>query len=413
MILRRNNSITFHQTLVLVMLFLGSMNLMNKYFYFIFIAFLAFFLLNGQILKVDAVFGSLLVLSLSYLLFYPPARDGITTAMKQFSYPMCYFIGLNFFNLDRNGPMATEVTEKKISAALIVLTLGAFTHYLLNMVSNMGSVSRNTVDIWTKEIIGATGQAALAVMATGVFAALLFSEKKPFVKLIAAAGIIMILLYNLVLAGRTLIVLTALVLMAAIVYRIIHSDIERKFQTIISVIVVVAAIIVIYVYDIWGVRSAVLSSNLSARFNQMLVSDDSRMAAKLGFIKNMLRYPFGGGNIRRVTGHYAHELYLDIYSDTGIVGYVATIYAVIITLKRLNAVLKNANAESDTKLLQLCFYIALLAEFFVEPIVQGIPWMFCAFCFSSGLLGSYISCLNQSRNYIICDSEQRYKNEFS
>ena len=384
------------QIIILTLLLLASMNVLNLYFYFLFAAFWVSVIASFRNFVVDKLFFVLLVLSFSYLIFDPDSLSSITLIIKRFIFPMCYLMGLNFLNQGKNDSKTAVSREKILKTGFLIPAIGAFFHYLLNMAVNINSLNRNTVDVWTGEIMLATGQACLAIMAIGVFSATLFSESSKVSKFISAVGLLGIYTYNLVLAGRTLIVLSVMILSVALIYSVKNSDFKRNLNVIIVTIVIIVMIVLAYTQDLFGFRNWILGSNLSARFDIIQFDEDSRLANKLLYFSNMLEYPFGGGSLRNYVGGYAHELYLDVYSDTGVLGYVSII--IFVAFSSINAwnVMKKGNVSKNFKLLLLCIFVSILAEFFLEPIVQGVPWMLCSFCFYSGLLKNV--CISDSEN---------------
>lgn len=387
---------SFSQILILALLLLASMNVLNLYFYFLFAAFLVSVIANFRSFIVDKLFFVLLVFSLSYLIFYPESLSSVTLIIKRFIFPMCYLMGLNFLNQGKADCADNVNREYALKTAFLIPAIGAFIHYLLNMAVNISSLSRNTTDIWTGEIMLATGQACLAILAIGAFSATLFSEGSPRDKIISAVGLIGVFVYNLVLAGRTLIVLSAVILCVAFICSVINSDLKRKIYVIAITVFMTFLFIIAYTQDLFGMREWILGSNLSARFDIMQVNEDSRLSNKFLYLSNMLNYPLGGGALRNYVGGYAHELYLDVYSDAGIFGYASI--ALFVAFSAFNAlrVIRNGNVSKNFKLLLICIFVSILIEFFLEPIVQGVPWMLCSFCFYSGLL----------KNVRIFDSEQ-------
>lgn len=387
---------SFSQILILTLLLLASMNVLNLYFYFLFAAFLVSVVANFRSFIVDKLFFVLLIFSLSYLIFYPESLSSVTLIIKRFIFPMCYLMGLNFLNQGKTDCEDKDNREHILKTAFSIPAIGAFIHYLLNMAVNISSLSRNTTDIWTGEVMLATGQACLAILAIGAFSATLFSEGLPRDKIISAVGLIGVFVYNLVLAGRTLIVLSAVILCVAFVYSVINSDLKRKIYVIVVTLLIIFLFVIAYTQDLFGLREWVLGSNLSARFDIMQVNEDSRLSNKILYLSNMLDYPLGGGALRNYVGEYAHELYLDVYSDAGIFGYVSIILFVAFSSFNALRVIKNGNVSKNFKLLLICIFVSILIEFFLEPIIQGVPWMLCSFCFYSGLL----------KNVRISDSEQ-------
>lgn len=379
----RKTNFKFAQIVILILLFLGNMNVRNLYVYFLFGASVIGILMNGRFLRVDGMVAVLLLLSLSYVVFDPIASDSLTTVIKQFLFPMCYLMGLNFVRGEGAAELG-EREERQISTAIAVCAMGAFGHYLMNMALNFGSAFRNNVDIWTGEILSATGQAALAVFALAVFSAWLFDTKRK--KIPAILGLILIMAYNLVLAGRTLILLTVMVLCVSFFFAIRTTQSRRKGRLLLMLLLALIAVLTAYVENWFGVRDWLLGSNLSTRFDVMGWGQDTRMENKRLYLEHFLDYPFGGGYLRSELGVYAHELYLDTYNDTGVMGYVLILVFVANSTVTAWQCIRKGDISNDFKLLILCVYIAVLAEFFLEPIMRGMPWMFCTFCFFSGLL---------------------------
>ena len=100
----------------------------------------------------------------------------------------------------------------------------------------------------------------------------------------------------------------------------------------------------------------------------------------------MLDYPFGGGVMRTEIGGYAHELYLDIYSDVGIIGYILVVAVMIIFAINVFKLIKSDKLSLETKGLLLCVFLGTNIVFFLEPIIQGSPWLFCIYCFLNGVI---------------------------
>ena len=379
-----NSKFTIPQLLVLSCFFLSNMNVGNLYAYFFFAAFAVAIVANIRRLVIDHWFIVLMLFSTCYLIFCPNVTTSMTTILKQFNYPMCYLLGLNF--IAETKGFSDEQKEYQRQAAFVLPALGAFAHYILNMVTNFDSLLRNTVDVWTGEMMPATGQVCLAILAVGVFAAWLFSETKRWVKILSAVGIFLALLYNFILAGRTLLLLLVLVLTVAFVYAMATSRFKRKGAIIAATLIALTLVLTAYLQNWFGVREWILGSNLSTRFDVMSFGDDTRMENKRQYILHMLDYPLGGTHLRQAVGGYAHELFLDAYSDAGFIAYLLLVSFTVAAVLLLIKLLKQPTVSHSFKLLALCVYVTLLAVFFLEPILQSVPWMFCTFCFYSGIL---------------------------
>lgn len=371
---------------ILTLLFLSNMNAFQKCFYYIYAAFVATIIVRKGKILVDTSTLILCLFSFTYFFLAPGSKGNIMVALKQFAYPMCYIIGLGF-PVSKNEQYGIVRKEEKNTIAIIsVAALGSLAHFLLNMYINWGSLNRNNKDIWMGEIFGATGQAALAVLSIGLFSALLFSSKKKLIQIASGIGLSLIFIYNLTLAGRTIILLSLVAIMVAFVFDYKQKNGKHKHKKIFWPCVCAAAITIAYLYDFMGVRTLVLGSNLSLRFDNMQVTEDSRLIYKLQYLSLSLQYPLGGGVIRNLVGGYAHDLVLDAYNDVGLIGVFLLIVFLYKAIKLVVFSVKSADYSHEFKLVVLCVVIVLLLEFMVEPILAGMPWLFCDFCLIAGAL---------------------------
>ena len=376
------------QILILILFFLGTMNCFNMYFYFLFAAFGIGILVTYRNVKVDFNVISLTVLSVLYIfLFF--GYSSVTLVLKQFIYPLCYVLGLNFIRFERDEFRIKTYDNSKVELAIVLPALGPLFHFLLNFNANATSLLRNTIDYWTGEMVTATAQAGLAVLAIGVFAAWIFSTKGKGLKIASIIGLVLIFMYNLVLAGRTLLLITALVMLVAFGFSLKQSKINRKLTLFISTVAVISIALFMYTTNAFGIRDAILGSNFSARFDVISLGEDSRLQDKLMYLKNMIYYPFGGGALRSaLDGIFAHDFYLDTYNEVGFLGFIVVVAFVAFVIINTIKLVKNPKHVVNLRMLILCVMLAIFIQFFLEPILIGMPWMFCVFCFYGGIIKS-------------------------
>ena len=182
--------------LIFGLLFFASMNFYAKFFYFAFAAFFALCLIQRKVI-VNGI--SLLYLALSVLMAVYNFDEGIKSMLRCLA-PVClYIVGSNIafgVSQSRNGSVwyDTERAEKTGFAALATIATGSFTHYILNFLMNVGKgISRNTIDIWSRAIMAATGQATLACLMLGLSVAMVFLPKKKSLRYIGMVCIVGVL----------------------------------------------------------------------------------------------------------------------------------------------------------------------------------------------------------------------------
>lgn len=372
--------------LVLLLIFAASMNIVNRYYYFIFFAAIFFCFKPNRRLHFNlASVVALFVLAVSWLAFSPISTISVFGVVKSFVYLLCYVMGMSLLDDDKEN-RADKTSYKLFYTVIVVIAAGMLLHYVLNWITNAGADDRNTVDFWTKSALAATGQAALACIPLGVALACLFSKTGKRVKIAAAVVLLIILGYNLILSGRTLFLMALIVAAVAFLHKLSQQK-RGKAKSILTVAVIIFAVIILYRFNFLGIRSFVESSPFYDRFfaenSSVELNEDGRLEKKIYHLRNMHRFLFGGAHIRQERG-YAHDLLLDTYDEAGIFAFIAMIAYVIATVSHLIRCIKNKAIPFVVRQTVLCVYAALYIEFFVEPILQGMPWLFAAFCLIDG-----------------------------
>ena len=211
---------------IMICVFLGLSNFYGRDFELIIFSFLLFFVFwRGKFWINFSLFFLFLFACFSAIFAYDPT-DSLLLLVRPFIYPLCYFLGRNIFIGDAQGKTLL-IHEKCFVRTGIFLSAGMLFHFVLNMFSNRssGGASRGELlDFWTGKYASATGQAALAVMMAGIAIAFLFSNVGKGKKVLSGAVLLLIVYYNLVLAGRTLYLLMALLILTAGV----HYGIKKK-----------------------------------------------------------------------------------------------------------------------------------------------------------------------------------------
>ncbi len=376
------------QALILVFLCLMSMDFQTRFFYFAFALFGVLIILQRLNLKIPQVCIPALVLSVSMCVFSKSTRGWALAMVRPFAYPLCVIVGYNMINTDNRGR-----AEKQIFAVLISLALGAYIHYLLNMIYNWGrSADRNTFDYWTKSVLAATGQSSLASLMIGIIIPLLFSEVKAGYKLLLFSVLFSILYYNLMLGGRTIFILVIILLFLNIVSKWIRKKTSQtRIKIILSLILTIIIILTIVQFNIFGIKDIFYRSNFFYRFfvesEGSGVTEDGRLTYRLLYLKNMIFYPFGGNELHNAVGrHYAHDLLLDTYSDSGVFSFVALVIMLIMCVLRTKMIYKSSLLNTLYKDVLFNSIVVFFVIFAVEPIFDGMPWLFASFCVIYGAI---------------------------
>lgn len=376
-------------SIILLLSFLATMNFVGRYYYFFVITFIVVLFHNCRGLKINAEVVIEFLLGLA-LLFFSNESLGVTNIIKPFVYFMGGVIGCNILRNDET----LDEKEESVYKIMGALALGAWIHLLLNMVLNSKSiVYRNTVDVWTHRVYGATGQAGLGILAIAFSVANLFSRKGKKSKVINLVVLLVVLAYNLILAGRTLLaVFFVEVAIAFVSVLYVNKDGRLKWKTVFVVIAMLCCIAAIYSFNLFNIRGIVEETTFYQRFfsgnYSQKIGDDDRLTYKMFYLNNMGRFLFGGTHLRSELGHYAHDLLLDGYDIGGIFTLAALCLLLILSFRNLIQTVFNRNLKFETKLLTICFFCAFYIEFCMEPILAGFQWLFTAFCIINAALNS-------------------------
>ncbi len=350
--------------------------------------------------------GQLLWLSLTFFVYYITillngvANFNFYSVSRWFLCPVCGYIC---------GLVLTDGREKRAKTVLTVIATGNFIHGVLNLSISLLQLTANARyvnDIWTGNISSATLQSIYFTMAIGFSVGLLYGKK--FINKMLGVLVIAVALSNALLTStRTPLVMIAIILVAALLINKKISVLKR-----IGVIAVAGIIaIVIYNNDIFNVKTIFEQSNLADRltadkFEEGFFSSIGRTERAMSVWESLIDHPFGNPELT-----YAHNLWLDVARLAGIIPFVMLIIYSVSTISTLVKFNRYTDCDEGTKKLFNLVYITVLVNFLTEPILEGVPFIFAAFCVLNGAVNSVLkhsepeylakSWRNQSRLYDI------------
>ena len=130
--------------LVAIFLFLTFLNFVTRNYYWLFIAFFLFIVAPRRIVILNFSTLLLFILGITMLVF---GLDGIgtpTSFLKPFVFLMAYLLGSGMINRTDDNQKKVQTIERTI----YLCAFGFFAHYVLNFITNIGALERNTIDIW-------------------------------------------------------------------------------------------------------------------------------------------------------------------------------------------------------------------------------------------------------------------------
>jgi hypothetical protein len=377
------------EILTLTILFLAAINILKTENYLLFAA-LVLLLFTKSRFVISLKVVPVALFSFALLIFWEQTHATLSTMVSAFVYPVCFVVG--YCLMERREGLSQK-THLFVTIAM-VLAFGNLIHLLMNVLTNIDSDNRNLTDIWTGAIRSATSQSALGVGTVTVTVATLFSDTKRLHKLLAFIVLLVAMWCNLILAGRTLYVITLTVIAVAVLYKL-KSTKSSRFRTIIWLFVAVVAIVIAFNQNLFGIRQIVENSNFYNRFfgdYSEDISETGRWERKLPYIKLMLDYPFGGNHINELVGGYAHDLYLDTYDEAGVLAMVFILVVEVQSIGTMVKLMKKANISDYVKLTTLGILTGYHLMFIMEPIIAGLEWLLSNYCI---LYGAAVCLLNE------------------
>lgn len=377
--------------IIYILFFLTALDFHNMHNYFIFLAMIMYCLFCSKI-YFTGLYAIYIGLGLLIGFYNNEAR--LFSIIRPFSYFFCFFIGYNLIKNIRYNILNDKEIQRQvlIIRTCIVWAAGTFLHYVLNFIYNLNNpVGRNTIDIWMGSVSSATRQASLASLAIAV-SVYFFIQKKTIYTISAFAISAIILMYNFVLAGRTILVMVALVFSGGLLYFLIYSKSnKRRLRILVILAIIIFICAFIFLNNYGGIKDKILSSNLLKRFTgeyAIGALEDGRTSLKLIHINNFLAlsHPFGGAYSRSLAGNYAHDLLLDSYDEYGIIGFILLLIILSSSIFHLYNLFFNYKSCVDFKVLIFCLYFVVFLEFIVEPILLGVDWLFAFYAYLNGCI---------------------------
>ena len=312
-----------------------------------------------------------------------------------------YYCGIVIYEFCKND-------EKYIIKYIFAIAIGLFIHGMLNYSINIGNINRNTIDFWNNNMLSATLQGTMLTMIMSLFFWIMVYNKKNYIKIIYLICYILSLLYLTVLATRTTIIISIVVLL--IVY-FINGLLNKKTSKNIKILIIGCIFIifanVIYNNNMFNLKNIINKSNLIQRMSQkegLDRSDKNRFEAQLIGIKYIINNPFGS-NSKIGDLDYAHNFWIDVGKEAGIIPFILIVLYTINYCVSLVGITKHKEISVKYKIFLWSIYLGVSINFFVEPILQGIPFYFMIFTLINGMVDSqYIKLKSGGKNENTLDS---------
>ena len=371
------------QTIIYILLIIISSGFLGMYpqFLGILFAFLFLYMILRKkfIIPINIEFIMLLVFSISYSIIISNYTNNFHKIV--FFLPYCaYYCGYVIAYIRK---------KNNIEINIILIVFGLFIHAMLNYITNINSISRNTIDIWLGAHYAATLQGTMIVMSMSLLYYIIFYIKNPLKKILCILCVFSAFLYDLVLATRTTIIISILTFFVCYIYdSIIKKKTKKMFKNMLTIAFIIVIFLLLHITNVFNVEKIIQNSSMYSRFLDINTkkSDISRIHTQILAIKQIFKYPLGGFKMDLGGLDYAHNMFLDILNATGFLPFITIIVYYIFNVINMFKILKSNQYKNKFKILLVSIYFSVLLNFMFEPIMEGIPEFFVMFCIINGMV---------------------------
>ncbi|MED4691861.1 hypothetical protein [Peribacillus frigoritolerans] len=178
---------------------------------------------------------------------------------------------------------------------------------------------------------------------------------------------------------------TGLVIVIISIFMVLFLTDKMGMKKIISILSLMLFLLIVnflYKQNFWGLKFVWENSYMHSRFTSSNLEEDPRFTAWKSAFWGLFEHPFGGRETEIAIG-YAHNLWLDIGYDVGVLPLLILLVFTLISLKSVILFIKFGHPVF-LKGLIIALYTSFIITFFVEPILQGLIIYFTFFCFIVG-----------------------------
>lgn len=336
----------------------------------------------------DGAFAFLILASLSYMVLYIRNFDmpSSSSFFLRFLAPiLLYYFG---FMIGRDG-------EERLKKCILFIGFGGFIHGALNIITNL-NVNFLTVegrqynDIYGGYLSG-TLQSLFFVVVCSLLLYFVTEKEHKWLKIAGIASVFIALYGSVTNASRTLIFLTIIVFFVGVlIYQYEKTSFLTAMARTTALLVTIALIAALIIWlDLFHVQEWFANSSLGRRTllfqnSGASIAQNDRWIYASDILKLLPSNLLGGMNYP----HYAHNLWVDVAKDAGIVPFLGYIAFALLSIRNGFRVLTNQEMKARDKVFLVTVLSGLFMVFFTEPVMQGSPITFTIFCFVVGGVSS-------------------------
>ncbi|NDP28000.1 MAG: hypothetical protein GZ087_11325 [Flavobacterium sp.] len=329
----------------------------------------------------------LFLFSISYILIYLlNPTGGYSLIAIYISFFTFYMIGKILAKKYQSGSVFYFVFIFLMLSDLLIPSVSIIT----NIANHGFTGGRNMTLLWDPNFeYSATGLAGHFILSITAFSTILIPNTTKFenrIKMLYGVFFIISLLCILRLASKTQIMILAITIFITILYLIPKQPFIKTFGLL--TLLTTTILVVFYLKSTDSVLFNEYNQRAETEDISYTLSASGRTDIWSRSVGNIFTHPLGWEAHEFGNFKYSHNLWLDAGRVTGI---IPLIFLIIYTLQSISLILKvirsnnyffNINVAST--------FIGLMALFFVEPIIEGLPSALIIFCFLIGYLTGFI-----------------------
>lgn len=390
----------------LLLLFLISLNFLNiinelmvRFLWYT--GFLVIILWHKPTFNLEFVL--LLAFGTAYFFLYIQYRDySKWTHIKYWlGAPGMYLLGKTFI---------TQKTLPYYRWVIFAVVFGLFSYASLNMIDyiydeNLGEGTRVAYDFWVGHAINAP---LMGVYITGIGTLTIYNvfhlkwKKDWFIKIVQFVGLFLSIYYSIMLANRTYFYILMLLTGVLVLMEII-LNFKKSIIPLLSIVGVGLLIYWAYQINLFGMTQFIEGTLWFRRVIRTLdrgIWVDPRFEIYPLVWEQFKLFPLGGYQMDLGPLVYAHNLWLDVLFAVGHYPfYMITTYTAL-TLFTLVRMFISKHITLAIKMMALSVTLGYYINFMVEPILEGVPYIFFLICLINGATFEYVKQMNQKNMHV-------------
>ncbi|MEK3987463.1 hypothetical protein MHB77_29460 [Paenibacillus sp. FSL K6-3166] len=368
------SKLTIMEQLMVLTIMVYCLNVFNKgYFALFFIVPVAVVILLKSRFKIDLQQSVLIIFSIvfSTVLSNYGLRDSNIVFLNLIS-PIAFYIFAN--NLSKRN------NQNKTLKIMLLIAASLSLFGFLSVVNTRGIELgwRGVVSIWGGNIT-ATGVNTYLSLGLSLLPLILLSKNKK-IRLISLVLFSVSLYSMFALGNRTGLLIIALSVVCSFLFT---GNLTGKKLSIGTIILLSSFLFYQYLN----------TTMIGDRLSSGSFFSDPRFQAWRIALTGLADHPFGG-KLTVLPLSYAHNMWLDVGHEAGLIPMILLLVFTLLSLKKLIFILKS-DSPLDIKIIFICFFVAFFVTFFLEPIMEGWFYYFNIFCFVFGVLSRETSNLSK------------------